>query len=128
MRPRIAVRDPPNIAGNVKRRRTQYRKCGSKYRLVWYARYTTPERKLTGESSLYAFIRGQLKVGGWTEALVHDELTAKGARAHSIKCSCLHRHREWYCWNAVGGFNGVEGAFLRWMGRRGHTTTNVTYY
>ncbi|KAJ7033610.1 hypothetical protein C8F04DRAFT_1260864 [Mycena alexandri] len=63
-----------------------------------------------------------------TEALVHDELTANGARARRIKCSCLHRHREWYCWTAVGGFSGIEDAFLRWMNRRGHMTTNVTYY
>ncbi|KAJ7027577.1 hypothetical protein C8F04DRAFT_1189384 [Mycena alexandri] len=92
-------------SGNMKRRRTQYRRCGSKYRLVWYASYTTPE-----------------------QALVHDELTELSARAQHIKCSGNHIHREWYCWNAVGGFSSVEGAFLHWMGRRGHMTTNVTYY
>ncbi|KAJ7030922.1 hypothetical protein C8F04DRAFT_1186386 [Mycena alexandri] len=92
---------------DVARRRTEYHMCENKYRLVWFASYSTPERKLS-------------------ESLVHDELIELGAQAPFRKCSCGRCHQEWFLWDVAGGFVGVQAVFTRWMGLRGHANIVVT--
>ncbi|KAJ7025014.1 hypothetical protein C8F04DRAFT_1269757 [Mycena alexandri] len=95
---------------DVGRQRTEYHKCEKMYHIVWYASYSTPERKLS-------------------ESLVHDELTELGARARFRKCSCGRHHREWFHWDIAGGGGvaGVEAAFMQWMGLRGHTNIVINH-
>ncbi|KAJ7762263.1 hypothetical protein B0H14DRAFT_2633947 [Mycena olivaceomarginata] len=78
-----------------------YRPCQKKYRHRWRATYTTPERKLT-------------------EHLTQDE-TCFTRRPRTV-CSCKKCHTEWVDYLSVGGEQGMENEFYRWIGLRGHTS------
>ncbi|KAJ7840195.1 hypothetical protein B0H14DRAFT_3140548 [Mycena olivaceomarginata] len=78
-----------------------YRACQQMYRHEWKAVYTTSERKLT-------------------EHLVQDE--TRFARRPRTVCSCHKRHTEWVDYLSVGGEQGIQNEFLRWIALRGLTT------
>ncbi|KAJ7018092.1 hypothetical protein C8F04DRAFT_1278203 [Mycena alexandri] len=73
-------------SGNVKQRRTQYRKCGGKYRLVWYASYTTPER---GDYTYFSAWVGLHRVDWIKLEVIHKAFswTIIGRRVTPESCS-----------------------------------------
>jgi hypothetical protein len=87
------------------------------YRHEWKAVYTTSERKLTGE---YILLHHFYPSNPFTEHLVQDETRFAGRPC--IVCSCCKRHTEWVDHLSVGGEQGMEKEFLRWLGLRGLTS------
>ncbi|KAJ7760757.1 hypothetical protein B0H14DRAFT_3511064 [Mycena olivaceomarginata] len=78
-----------------------YRACQHMYRHEWKVVYTTSERKLT-------------------EHLVQDE--TRFARRRRTVFSCHKRHTEWVDYLSVGGEQGMQNEFLRWIALRGLIT------
>jgi hypothetical protein len=67
------------------------------------------------------FLRNYLYSSNPTaEHLVQDE--TRFARRPRTVCSCKKRHMEWVDYLSVGGEQGMEDEFFRWIALRGYTS------
>jgi hypothetical protein len=95
----------------------RYRACQHMYRHEWKVVYTTSERKLTGEYHTFRIFCRSKPVA---EHLVQDE--TRFAHRPCTVCSCHKRHTEWVDYLSVGGEQGMQNEFLRWIALRGLST------
>ncbi|KAJ6581599.1 hypothetical protein B0H19DRAFT_1061133 [Mycena capillaripes] len=77
-------------------RKRAYKKCYPLYHHIWYSTYACSQRMLL-------------------ERAVHLSLRHKGALTRGVRCNCKKLHREFYDFNAVGGYAGMEAVVEKWL-------------
>ncbi|KAJ6537128.1 hypothetical protein B0H19DRAFT_1317512 [Mycena capillaripes] len=77
-------------------RQRAYKRCYPTYHHIWYSTYLCSERMLL-------------------ERACHLSLRHTGALTRGVRCNCGKLHQEFYDFNKVGGYAGVEAVVEKWL-------------